>query len=216
MGVMSLFRKQPQSVAPVAAATTDRPTQQQPVQPSQPPIAASSQVPQLFNGGTVDIGAVYNFAKVTSEERDRVVRAEELLMLLPSTASQTREVVDATLRAFGVDARKIIDAASKELGALEAFVRYSHEQTQRVIETNAKRIAELEAEIARCKQVSQVATNEGDERARTINLELVKVQRVLEFFAHDAQGDLDAHDLEDATAVAKPSAIDRKPTANLS
>ena len=90
--------------------------------------------------------------------------------------------------------RKIIDAASKQVCALEAFVRHSHEQTQRVLDVASQRIAELEAEIERCRQASAQASREGEERARTVNNEMVKVQRVLEFFgdlAPSAGDDLD-------------------------
>src|SRR5262245_47692600 len=133
---MSLFRKTPQ---PVAAVTPPDAQEYIPPEPIPVPSSVSSEE-RLFNGAAVDIDAIYRAAKLSSEERDRVGRAEELLHLLPSSASQTREVVDATLRAFGVDGTKIVEAASKQLRALEAFIRFSHEQTQRVLDAGARRI----------------------------------------------------------------------------
>jgi hypothetical protein len=106
-----------------------------------------------------------------------------------------REVVEATLRAFGVDRTKIHSAAERQLEALEAFVRFSHEQSQQVIDANAQRIADLQAEIERCRQASTQSTAESEERARTVNEVLLKVQRVLDFFGDErravANGELD-------------------------
>jgi hypothetical protein len=141
-----------------------------------------------FDGPRVDIDAIYKSAKLSADELDRVARAEQLLHLLPAQASGTREVVDATFRAFGVDRAKILEASSKQQHALEAFIRYSHEQTQQTLDANAKQIAELEAEIARCRQVSAKATSEGEDRARTVNDVLGKVKRVLDFFGDKSGG----------------------------
>ena len=185
---MSLFRKQPSA-----------PEEREPSQ-TQPPSTGAS--PTLFTGAHVDIDAIYRNAKLSGDELDRVVRAEELLHMLPSTAAQTRAVVDATFRAFGVDGKRIVEAATKQLEALEAFIRFSHEQTQRVNDAGAKRIAELEAEIARCRETSAQASAEGDERARAVNEALRKVQRVLDFFGDRARAD--DVDLDADTMLSRP------------
>jgi hypothetical protein len=151
------------------------------------------------------MAAVYRSAKLTSDELDRVARAEGLLHLLPNKASHTREVVDATFRAFGVDGTAIVEAATRQLDALERFIRFSQDQTQSVLDVGAQRIAELEAEIDRCRQAAAQATNEGEERARTVNNEMVKVQRVLEFFGHEVEvGDPDVA-LDETTTLGKQS-----------
>lgn len=183
---MSLFRKQPQTSAPTPAHEERGAPVSTPLASTPPPSASA---PSLFNGPNVDIEAIYHSAKLAAEELDRVVRAEELLHGLPSMASNTREIVDATFRAFGVDRTKILEAASRQLEALEAFIRFSHEQTQKVVDANARRIAELEAEIARSREASAKSTNEGQERARTVNEVLLKVQRVLDFFGDQAEAD---------------------------
>ena len=199
---MSLFRKQPQTAAPSNAVI---PPEREPVAPAQPQLAP----PPLFDGPNVDIAAVYRDGKLAAEELDRVVRAGELLHLLPSKASHTREVVDATFRAFGVDRSKIVEAASRQLDTLERFIRYSHTQTQRVLDANSQRISELEAEIERCRQASAVATNEGEERARTVNNELLRVQRVLEFFGDELDADAAGVSLDDT--VVKQDKLAAKP-----
>lgn len=167
--------------------------------------APAKQEQPLFNGPHVDIGAIYRSASLSADELDRVVRAEGLLHLLPSTASQTREIVDATFRAFGVDRTLIIDAAGKQLDALERFVRFSQEQTQTVLDVSARRIAELEAEIARCREEAAQATREGEERARTVNNEMQKVQHVLEFFGSEDGGAAEVN-LDDSTGTSRSAA----------
>lgn len=196
---MSLFRKQP------TAAPSNVPVEREPSM-SAPQLAP----PPLFDGPNVDIAAVYREGKLSTEELDRVVRAGELLHLLPSKASHTRAVVDATLRAFSVDRTKIVEAASKQLDTLERFIRFSHTQTQRVLDINAQRIAELEAEIERCRQASAVATQEGEERARTVNNELLRVQRVLEFFGDEIE------ELQQAAVVDLDETVVKHSTDNAS
>jgi hypothetical protein len=186
---MSLFRKHVDAAEPGPL----------PAPPSQP---SPSPQPPAISGSTVDFNAVYTFAQVTAEERDRVTRAEELLTSLPGKASHTRQVVEATLKAFGVDREKIVAAATKELAAVEGYIRSSAEQSQRILDQGQKRITELEAEIERCRQVNAQATREQEERARTANTEMQRLQQVLGFFGQgDAVEEVDPGDPEEPTQV---------------
>ena len=75
----------------------------------------------------------------------------------------------------------------------------------RSLDGGAQRIAELEAEIERFRNLAAQATHEAQERARTANNEMVKVQRVLEFFDSDSESRaIDLH-LDDTTGVDKDS-----------
>lgn len=196
---MALFRKQPPTSAPTSSAPS--PSYSESVQAAPPPPTPQSE--RLFIGPTIDMAAIYRSAKLTSEELDRVIRAEGLLHVLPSKAANTREIVDATFHAFGVDRSRIVDAASKQLDALERFVRASQDHTQSVLDIGAQRIAELEAEIERHRQAAAQATNEAEERARTANNEMVKVQRVLEFFDSDSSPRGTDVQLDEPTGVGK-------------
>lgn len=186
---MSLFRKHVEVPEPGPQPLAPAPVPQ--------PQAAS------IAGSAVDFHAVYTFAQVSAEERDRVARAEELLGSLPGKATHTKEVVDATLKAFGVDREKIVAAARKELTALEGFIRSSAEQSQKVLDQGVKRIAELEAEIERCRQINAQATREQEDRARIVNTEMNRVQQVLSFFGHepDALEEVDPGDPDEPTQV---------------
>jgi hypothetical protein len=182
---MALFRKQTPVAVPVP---TSEPIPKAAVDEGEatPPTSAATPAP-IFSGSHVDIAGIYRSGKLGADELDRVSRAEELLHHLPGKATNTREVVDATLRAFGVDRGRIVHAASKQLDALEGFIRFSQEQTQQVLDTATRRIAELELEIQRCRDQAAQATAEGQDRAKTVNDEMMKVQRVLDFFGDDAE-----------------------------
>lgn len=204
---MSFFRKQTPTPAPTFPSDRDS-------EPAPAARAASAQqVQPLFNGPHVDIGAIYRDASLTPDDLDRVVRAEGLLHLLPSTASQTRDIVDATFNAFGVDRTRIVDAAGRQVDVLERFIRFSQEQTQQVLDATESRVGELEAEIQRCRDTAAQAKREGEERARIVNNEMVKVQRVLEFFGGEANATAEL-DLDDATAqpVVSSSSKVKPPT----
>src|SRR5687768_3166309 len=88
---MALFRKQPSTSAPTSSASS--PSYSEPVQAAAPPPTPKDE--RLFIGATIDMAAIYRSAKLTSEELDRVIRAEGLLHVLPSKAANTREIVDA-------------------------------------------------------------------------------------------------------------------------
>ena len=101
-----------------AAALPPRPAGPAPVrQPS--PIASSGPV----TPASVDFDAVFKGAGLDSGELDRVRKAEELLKSLPESTPQDikRQIVEASLKAFGFDVQKIIVAAQNQVKAVETW-----------------------------------------------------------------------------------------------
>jgi len=194
---MSLFRKNTPTSTP--AQTPPEPEAALPPPPVVAQAQAQAQVTPPTQGATVDFDGVYNFGQVSGEDRDRVRRAEDLLAALPGKASHKREVVDATLRAFGVDAARILESANKEVRALESFLRASQEQAQHVLDQGDQRIAALEAEIESVRQIKARASSEQDARARQLNEEMTKVQRVLDFFGVE---EIDSGEPDEPTDVS--------------
>ncbi|HZO14040.1 MAG TPA: hypothetical protein VFB62_12300, partial [Polyangiaceae bacterium] len=83
---------------------------------------------------------------VTSEERDRVAKAQQLLRSLPQETPDAvkREIVEAALKAFAVSIEDIVSAARHQMDVLSTFIREG-ETTMELIEAQAnERIAELE------------------------------------------------------------------------
>src|SRR5215218_10995152 len=76
-------------------------------------------------GGRVDFEAVFEAAGVDAEERARVARTVELLRSLPAGTDATvkKQIVEASLKAFGVPIEKIIEAGVEEIQALDGYIR---------------------------------------------------------------------------------------------
>jgi hypothetical protein len=138
--------------------------------------------------GTFDFVPIFEAAGVDGEERGRVSKAFELLRALPAEtpASVKKQIVEASLRAFGVATEGIIEAAVQEVEALEGFIQAGVAETQAVVARGNQRIAELEAEIGRVRQAINESLTDQDLRARAANAEKVRVQQVLEFFGQEA------------------------------
>ncbi len=158
-----------------------------PPPPPPPPVELSGPLPPVVDG-SVDFQLVYESAGVDEQERDRVNKARELLDSLPSEtpAAVKKQIVEASLKAFGVATSLIIEAAVAEMEALEAFIRTGQAQTQNTLAEAGQRITELEAEIASLRQAMEQAIAEQKTRTQTANGQKLEVQRVLEFFGEEA------------------------------
>lgn len=158
-----------------------------PPPPPPPPIELSGPLPAVIDG-TVDFDAVFESAGVTSEERDQVRKARELLESLPAEtpAAVKKQIVEASLKAFGVSTTLIIESAVAEMEALEAFIRTGQAQTQTILSETSKRITDLDAEITRLRQSMELAMQEQKQRTSAANHKKLDIQQVLEFFGEEA------------------------------
>ena len=163
-----------------AAAAPDAPAGLPPGSPSQP-------IPP-FVGGALDFIAVYESAGVDAEERDRVSKARDLLRSLPvdTPAATKKQIVEASLRAFGVPTEKIIEAGVASIEALESHVRAGQADTQKLLGESTQRIAQLEQEIGEVRGIMEQAVREQQARMSAVNNEKLGVQQVLEFFGQEA------------------------------
>ncbi len=152
-----------------------------------PPVELKGPLPQVIDGH-VDFQQVYGAAGIGDEERGRVQKAQELLRSLPAEtpAPVKKQIVEASLKAFGVPTDKIIESAVSEIEALEAFIRAGQSDTQKVLSEGTSRVTELEREIAEVKKVMQQAVADQQTRTAKANNEKLSIQQVLEFFGVDA------------------------------
>jgi len=143
--------------------------------------------PPAAPGGRVDFPKVYEAAGVDAEEQGRVAKAAELLAALPAGTEPTikRQIVEASLKAFGVPIEKIIEGAVQEIQALEAYIRAGSLDTQNVHEESEKRITQFEEEIRRIKSVMESRTQEQLAVAASCNERKLGIQKVLEFFGQE-------------------------------
>ncbi|HYO63941.1 MAG TPA: hypothetical protein VER08_09950 [Pyrinomonadaceae bacterium] len=143
--------------------------------------------PPSAPGGQVDFDAVFEAAGVDSEERGRVARAVELLNSLPegTDVGVKKQIVEASLRAFGVPVEKIIEAGAEEIQALEFYQRAGAAETEQLINESEQRIRDLEQEIADVRKVMQQRVEEQQSVIRACNAKKLEVQQILEFFGQE-------------------------------
>jgi hypothetical protein len=153
---------------------------------STPPSGGFVTQPPAAPGGQVDFAAVYAAAGIDADEQARVAKAAELLHALPAGSEPARQIVEASLKAFGVPLEKIVAAGEKEIRALAAYVETGAADTRTVLADAQQRIAQYQQEIQRIRQVmdQRVSEQQGVERACEDGKQAVA--RVLEFFGHAA------------------------------
>jgi len=152
-------------------------------------------MPPVFNappppapGGNVDFDAVFEAAGVDTEERGRVEKAAELLKSLPPGTDPIvrKQIVEASLRAFGVPIDQIIEGGVQEIQALEAYIRAGASDTELLINESDKRISQLQQQITDVRTVMQERVEEQKQVMQLCNAKKLDIQAILEFFGQDA------------------------------
>jgi hypothetical protein len=113
-----------------------------------------------------------------------------------------RQIVEASLKAFGVPTDRIIQAALGEIGALDGFVHAGETDAQKILAEGKERIARLEQEIAQVKRVMDEAVAAQSGRARAAEGEKLRVGQVLDFFGPEAVAAVTAQMNKDAAPAA--------------
>jgi hypothetical protein len=163
-----------------AAALPPRPAGPAPVrQPS--PIASSGPV----TPASVDFDAVFKGAGLDSGELDRVRKAEELLKSLPESTPQDikRQIVEASLKAFGFDVQKIIVAAQNQVKAVETWTRINEQQTAKALTDAQAQIAQLEERVISLRADITKRADQLSATSAAADQRKAQVAKVLEFFA---------------------------------
>jgi hypothetical protein len=154
----------------------------------QPDVPIFNAPPPPAPGGKVDFEQVFEAAGIDGEERQRVSRTLELLTSLPPDTDATvkKQIVMASLRAFGVPIEKIIEAGAQELQALDGYIRAGAGDTEKVTSEADLRIKQYEEEIVKLRTVMQERVSEQQSVVRSCNEKKLEVQKVLEFFGQEA------------------------------
>lgn len=138
-------------------------------------------------GGQVDFVAVFSAAGVDSDEQQRVARTTDLLRSLPAgtDAAVKKQIVEASLKAFGVPIEKIIEATVEEIQALDGYIRNGAADNEKLIQESDARIKQYEAEIQNIRSVMQQSVDEQQTLIKVCNDKKLEIQQVLEFFGQD-------------------------------
>ena len=144
--------------------------------------------PPAAAGGNVPFDAVFDSAGVDADERERVVKAQQLLASLPSETplAVKKQIVEASLNAFGVPIDNIIETGVAEIQALEAYIRKNAADTQALLEESNRRIAQLEEETRKVRAGIEQRIQQQQGVANSCNARKLEVQKVLEFFGQEA------------------------------
>lgn len=136
----------------------------------------------------VDFPAVLRRAGLSDDEQGRVDKTINLLHTLPAETpiEVRRQIVGASLSAFGIPVDQIIESAALHLRALDRHIKEGQKQTQTLLEQSNRRLAELEQEVARVKQVMQEQLGLQQGLTTACNMQKLRVQEVLEFFGRES------------------------------
>ena len=138
-------------------------------------------------GGQIDFPAVFSAAGVNDEEQQRVARTTDLLKSLPAgtDAAVKKQIVEASLKAFGVPIEKIIEATAEEIQALDGYIRNCAADNEKLIHESDARIKHYEEEIKNIRTVMQHSVQEQQNLIKVCNDKKLEIQQVLEFFGRE-------------------------------
>ena len=139
-------------------------------------------------GGAIDFEGVYRAAGISDAELEHVRKAGELLRNLPQDTPLEikRQIVEASLKAFGYPVDKIIEAGAQEIQALHAYITQGQAALQQLLQESTQRLAALEQEMQRIRQVMQQSTEQQSQVAYACNLKKLEIQDILQFFGQEA------------------------------
>jgi hypothetical protein len=159
-----------------------------PATPAPEPSTFFVSAPPAAPAGQVAFDQVFEAAGIAAEERDRVTKTRELLAGLPAgtDAAIKKQIVEASLKAFGVPIEKIIETGAAEIQALEGYIRVGEADTHALLRESESRIRQFEEEVARIRTVMAARVQEQQAVVRACNEQKLGVQQVLEFFGQEA------------------------------
>jgi hypothetical protein len=176
MGLFKIFTSQPPDEERSEADGSGR--------DSKDKLARSGQI-EAHQPPKFDKVAVLESAGVGQEQRERVDRTLELLRALPeeTPAAVRKSIVEASLKAFDISIKAIVEAAGNELTAFDSYVSSGHKKLTELKNESEKRIAELEGEIAKIRRRLEVATSDQASLDQATLEEAGRVRPILGFFS---------------------------------
>lgn len=153
------------------------------------PVVFQKDVPAA-PGGVVDFDAVFEAAGIDASERERVAKSVDLLRSLPADTDPNvkRQIVGASLKAFGVEIDKIIETGVEQIQALEGYIRAGASETSKMSEESEILVRDYEQKIAEIRSLIQRKVAEQHSVIKHCNEKKLEVQQILEFFGQEAVG----------------------------
>ena len=185
------YERKAAAAAPAAVAARGNGPAAAHAPPPPPAVKLNSAVPKIIAGSTPTASVfaqVYRSAEIDDEEQERVEKAMTLLTSLPNETPKEikKQIVEASMKAFGIPVDQIIETGAQEIQALDAFIKHGEAQTQSVLSDARARVIKLDAEIAEIKKLMELQVGTQESLARATNEQKLRVQAVLEFFGQEA------------------------------
>jgi hypothetical protein len=172
--------KRPTPGAPAASGAPAAPTRA----PEPPlPNLKLDKIPAA-GSGPLDFDAIFKEAGMDVAELDRVKKAEELLKGLPpeTPVSVKKQIVEASLKAFGFEIEKIVLAAQNQKRALDAYVKVNESATAKAIQDAEVQIRSFNEKIAALRTDIEKRTAGLTSVTAAAQSRKTDVQKVLDFF----------------------------------
>lgn len=149
-----------------------------------PPALKLEKITSPSADGKVDFDQIFKEGGLDPAELDRVKKAEDLLKGLPTTTPHKikKQIIKTSLRAFGFEVVKIIQAASTQLRALDVFVKANTDLTLKAITDAESQIQQHNEKIAALRSEIEKKNAQLTQRTGAATDRKVEVQRVLDFF----------------------------------
>ncbi len=136
-------------------------------------------------GAPVDFEAIFRELGMDEAELDRVRKAEDLLESLPEATPQAikKQIVEASLKAFGFDLEKIAAAAQNKRRALDTYVRVNETATAKAVQEAEAQVQALNEKIAALRADIEKRTVGLTQLSNAVQQRKKEVQKVIDFFA---------------------------------
>ena len=92
-------------------------------------------------------------------------------------AAVKKQIVEASLKAFGVPIEKIIEASVEEIQALDGYIRNGAADNDKLIQESDARIKQYEEEIKNIRGVMQQSVNEQQNLIKVCKIRSLKFSR---------------------------------------
>ena len=136
-------------------------------------------------GAPLDFESIFRELGMDEAELDRVRKAEDLLASLPEATPQAikKQIVEASLKAFGFDLEKIAAAAQNKRRALDTYVRVNETATAKAVQEAEAQVQSLNEKIAALRADIEKRTLGLTQLSTAVQQRKKEVQKVIDFFA---------------------------------
>lgn len=177
-------------LAELRAAKPDPPPADTPALETSAPVPAAvvpvKDLPSAAGG--VDFVKVFETFGVDQQERELWQRASDLVRGLPpqADAAVKKQIVEVSLKAFGIPIDKIIESGVEQIQALDSYQKGKAQEEASVRTQAETKIAALEEEIRQIRGIVDASFLEEATVVSTCNAKKLEVQGILEFFGLEA------------------------------